>query len=604
MTRLIIPVILGILWGCGPSSKDVSISKKDSPKEASALALESQKENEAAPSADAIAFVGDFRILNVSAPMFESLDSKAKLALYNQYRQMGAQSRCDKTRAQYCRVRHILEQILLNSSGISLSIRDKIKAYLMQLWLFGDNIRPDSGERIRPRFIPGELGAATQIALKNGASIDLSSVKNAPLDANNIEQLEALLSEIRPFIFQDGAPDSDSETKTAVKSDSSEKEKANSSPADRSDSHPTPLARQDDGESAGPRLLYFEDPHFGKVLDKLNGLADYCDRKVREVGGMKSTAARQKSIPFVAAHILDIAGDRSPVFKLKSDILALGMSSHESRGAEEDDVHVLWLNVNEAFESMAGSDIAKAFSPKRSIYQNRLERRQLVSVAYHALRDLVGFGADGTENKESDWLKKRLGENDLLIRELRADLAALYMSFDSEVRATGLIPDEKTGKALLDEYLLSVSEQIGAGASPDAYPALKVRLMVLNHLIAAGVVTVKAVAPGDYRIAIPDNTALRLPIIQLLGKVRSIRFFGDGPKASQLVSELGKIPAGWTRGMQNRFNQMKISSDWMILLPMLEKRPGKSKSDAPSIHISVPKSITDRYLARAAFAAM
>ena len=61
-----------------------------------------------------------------------------------------------------------------------------------------------TGERTRPRFIPGQLAAAAQAALRNGADLDLPEVKGKGLAATRVEELEMLLDLVRPSIFGAG----------------------------------------------------------------------------------------------------------------------------------------------------------------------------------------------------------------------------------------------------------------------------------------------------------------------------------------------------------------------------------------------------------------
>ena len=570
-------------------------------------------------------FNEEFGVINVNAEMFDSLAPDVKASLYRQFRRMHERQKGTAGQSRYHRVRHILAQILRHPASVSVSIRNKIKSYLKYLWLFGGNRHPVTSERIRPTFIPGELGAATQIALRNGASIDLSSVPNTPLSANKIEQLEALLAEIRPYIFGDGETDSESgEPASTVQDDGSDMVQTRQD-TDSSHQHGVPpqdgegklsgsavMRRpkdvsngaeqlgEEDATNPSVGLLYFEDLNFKGILEKLATLADYCDQKVREVGGTKSTVRRQPAVPFVVGHVLDLPGERSPLVPVNADIMGLGMASREINPETGGTMNVLWLNVNEAFESKIGGKVARTFSPTRSVANGRQQRRQLVSVAYHALRNLVGYGADGTEKQAPGWLKNRLGDQHELFLELRADLAALYLAFDDEVRKSGLIPDDATRHALLDEYVLSTVERIGAGGDPKTDLALKVRLIVVNFLIEAGVVTAKAKTPGNYQVAVVDYSALRTPVIQLLGRVRNIRFLGDGVKAAQLADTFGNIPAGWRNGMIRRFTEMDFPTSFVLLLPVIEKRSA-TKTNGQYV-VRPPASFFDRNMFVASFA--
>ena len=554
-------------------------------------------------SANVDEFDGGIETIQVYAEMFDALSSEAKQQLYNRFRRRYTHPFCASAHQKYCQVSHILEQILLHPGGVSVDIRSKIKQYLKYLWLYGGNQHPDTGERIRPMFIPGELGAATQIALRNGADIDLSSVKNVALDANNIEQLEALLSDIRPYIFGD-AGEGDSGDKNDL--DTSKNTSADTPPGNGSNSNTdtteVPSARPTVANENGADMLYFTDVNFAGILAKLDNLATYCDQKVREVGGTKSTAAMRPGIPFAVGYILDLPASRSPLVPVDSEALGLGIASMTADPVDDRTTRVLWLNIDEAFELAIGRRVSEAFSTSASDLKKRRERRHLVSVAYHALRNLVGYGADGTENKAEDWLSQRLGNNNTLFEELRADLAVLYLAFDVAVQHTGLIPDEATRNALLSEYLMSTVEQIGAGGNIDTNVGLKTRLIVLNFLIQSGAVAAKAVQPGEYEISVSDYNAIRTPVIQLLGRVRNIRFFGDNVKATQLVTDFGYIAPGWRDGMVRRFKALQLPQSAALILPIIEKHKASAGNKSAVYSIRTPKGFFARNIELAAFA--
>lgn len=587
--------------GCGPAGENSDASAAQ-PTDGSETAnhsdgdvrTDSNSSDTLGDSKEMFEFKGDIVSIPVRAQMFESLSAKEKSALYDHFRKKYRQRICPGSDLKYCRVIHVLEQILANASGVSVNIRNKIRTYLTQLWLYGANVNPDSGVRVRPLFIPGELGAATQIALKNGAAIDLSEVADVPLEANNIEQLEALLAEIRPYIFGDRNGDSDT--------DGSDSSSDGDTGADADGNTDTDATRRQ-APPAKQGWLYFEDVHFKPILEQLSVLAGYCDNKVREVGGKKSTAAMQPPVPFIAGHLLDMPLNQSPMIQAGTDISAFGSASMVRTADGTDRVHVLWLNVNEAFESAIGVRLAKQFSPSRAVSKNRMEHRQLVSVAYFALRDLVGFGADGTENKPSDWLSGRLGENNRVLEELRADLVALYLAYDPEVKSTGLIPDLQTRNALLDEYLISVLEQMAAGGDPGQMLGLRVRLMVLNYLLEAGVVVATAKSPGEYRISVPDYEAVRPAVIRLLGRVRSIRFFGDNGKATALIESLKNVPAGWKKGLQRKYGVAGLPKYVVYLFPILEKQAG-DKEGTSRIVLTPSERLFDRNIALAKLAGL
>lgn len=526
----------------------------------------------------AIEIIDNIGLLKVNAVGFVALSSDKKRSIYTQFAQSAAQSSCLQRHVEdvmYCQVVNMIEEIFLHPNGVSLGIKKKLKTYLTQLWLHEGNRHRLTEEHIAPSFIPGELGAATQLAIRNGADIDVSAAQNVPLDANNIEQLEALLNDIRPYIF-------------ASKVD--EPDKSNPTSSHQRDTDSADVGNREKFTDSSLRsVVYYEDARYAGILEKLRNKADYFDKKVREVGGTKSTAARRPGRRLVAAQVLDARGTLGPYIDVERDLFGMGLTS-----LTNDELCLLWLNVNETFETHVGQKLSHTFSSTKTDATLRISRRQLVSVAYYAVRELVGFGLDGTQNKESDWLAKRLGENASIVEALRADLAVLYLGFDPQMKQVGLLPDDDTRNALLLEYLVSTLESIAARRSPGELPFLMAKMMVLNYLVAAGVVKVVTRSPGEIYLSISDFEALRTPLIQMLGKVRNIRFFGDGIKADALVNQYGFVQAGWSRGLQARFDQLEMTHFFGVVFPVLEIT-GTSRSNS-KVSIKSPRSFYERQI--------
>ncbi|MBN2342363.1 MAG: hypothetical protein JXX29_18620 [Deltaproteobacteria bacterium] len=574
---------------CGGSNTDESSRGKATDRNVSEKRTRRDTDSISDSSASVHSFL-DWTVLPVDVPVFERLSSEEKRDLYTRFRRQHRNTGCTGEHVDYCRVRHILEQVLRHPGGISLDIRHKIKAYLLQLWVFGSNVHPITQQIVRPTFIPGELGAATQHAIQNGADIDVSAAANVPLEANNIEQLEALLTEVRPYIFgvRDGFDGSDT---AAVPREEAQSDTDNSAAAADSDSssNATPLMQS--------MPIYVVDPNFSTMLQKLYQLVDFLDKKVREVGGTKSTAARADVPLLRVAHLIDLPNGSSPLISDTEDLFGFGVTGMVSD--EFGRIHpVLWLNVNEAFEHQVGERLTSAFSGTRSASERRTQRRQLVSVAYHALRQIAGFGKDGTENKSDTWLTERLGTHFDVISELRADLAALYLSYNEELPAIGVLPDDATRNALFDEYLHSPLEAIAGGFRPEQHPRIMARMIVLNYLIAENVVSVEVDGDNRLRLHVADYAKLKTPVVQLLGRVRNIRFFGDGGKAGTLIEQYAFVQAGWKKRLRDQFENMNISSRYLMLLPVLEVESNSSRdSKVPSsVQLRKPRTVYDRYI--------
>jgi hypothetical protein len=153
--------------------------------------------------------VGPIDIVPVEVREFKKLSLSAKKRIYHHtlaalegdavyYHQLGPMNIV---------IKRVLDGIEEAGTKVPVQLRRKIEPYSKLFMIHHGNYDSATGEKILPIFIPGELAAATQIAINAGIDLGLDDFRGAELGANKLEQLEAFLAAIRPWIFdRDFAP--------------------------------------------------------------------------------------------------------------------------------------------------------------------------------------------------------------------------------------------------------------------------------------------------------------------------------------------------------------------------------------------------------------
>ncbi len=523
---------------------------------------------------------GDVWILPVEVKGFEKLDLSQKGKVYEKYR--AAIKEDDlfyrNNHPQDMRTRIMLEQILLNDKGVTSSIKRKIRSYTVSFWLNRGVVDVKDGRCLRPRFIPGELAAAAQQALRNGAVMDLPRMTGKDLGATRVEELEALLCAVRPGIFCEN----ERGKKTVDAGANVQLPGSDPSCDDRSAGAIVGIENEDAGQAG--------------VFAFLEKKAAALDRLVRNVGGKKSASPRRSSRSPKFVDVVSATGAYGPI---PPDLVNI-----YRRGAwiDSTETGALYMsNLETSFDRFVGSIIVEEFSPSAQVLARRKKWRTGSRMAVFALRLVAGSGSDGTEKKPAEWLRERLSETHDVMAQMRADLAALYLVTSDHVRQTGLVPDEESAHAVYDEYVYGAFEQSASGIGVNDAGFVGARAIVGKLIESRAVEVVKAEDDSGRlypRIVSYENT--EVAIGKLLAEVRRIRFAGDRPAATALLDSASQAyDPKWKKHFSERWKTLELPDKVAFLYPLVEQvRDGEGT--VVDIRLVKPTTFLDRQLTLAA----
>jgi len=517
---------------------------------------------------------GDILVLGIRASGAEQLDGKAAQALWLEWLEAVAADGMawDAAGPRHRRAKEMLDQIVLNDAGIPASIIGRIRRYAAAFTINHGPVDRGTGKRTRPRFIPGELAAAAQGALMNGAAIEFPAPRGGDLGATRVQELEELLRLVGPVIFGDrglarqGAGEGD-----GVPDGGPAGEEASAAP---------------DGPVGG--VAGFTPPEWARRIAALEKTAAVLDRRVRAVGGEKSVAGRlvrARVEPIVA---IDATGDYGPAMPAGTDLLWTGPVAVSPIGGR----HRYLLNADAALEEEVGARIVREFSADPDAAARRARCRSTGRPALQILREAVGRGLDGTEKKPHGWLAGRLGAADPVVEEMRADLAALYLAADRELIAAGLLPDDECALAFYEDYVTGALEMAAAGMDREG-PGHAARMAVVGLLVRSGAAALArdGAAPDRTVIRVVDAAAARAAVAEALAEVRRVRFVGDGGDASALVAAGGAwLPAETRRELRERWSALGIPRSIAFLYPVPKGPP----AEGSALLLEAPIDVLDR----------
>lgn len=646
MTRGIVPWLPALLAlvGCSFFGGDDGGSDGGPRADASVPKPAHRAGSEIPPGVEA---VGGLWLIEVEIPDFDKLAPESRLiAMYHAraaragdailYRQIGA---------ELPRVRRLLLGVLRHDERVPGSIRDQLRRYAALFFANHGNRDARDGRKFVPRIIPGQLAAAANAALEQGADIGLGDVPDVDLGASKLEELEGLLALVRPWVFdravvqQVPSPDAGASgdkpsvppadlkplavhLRSALElQQGAERERAGQliaaleggdgrSAASRGiAAAPGSAVRTLIGlvpDAADPRevsdpfgaLVTVADPGPDSALRALELAARGLDRAVAEEVGAPKTVGRVDSVELHAVRAVAATGLYGPILPAGGGFpgaVADPVVRDPGGGAL-----LLLTNVAEAVDRALGERVARAFTPGEEAAKRRGRWRGETRLALVALREIAGRGTDGTERRPREFLHNRLGEHRVVIDELRADLTALYLAFSPAARELGIVPDDECARALYDEYVSRALEQLvflGPGAELED-PRMQAVQIAVRSLIQKGVV-VEERKGGRLALRVADHAAMRTAVGELLAEVRGVRHAGNGLRAAELADGLGRTPpTGWPEAAQESWRRAGLPEAMGFVYPRLEAGDQGSARMA-DVEVRASESLLDAQISSA-----
>jgi dipeptidyl-peptidase-3 len=605
------------LFGDGEEARDAAATADAADRDAEAAA-----EEPGVP--EGVESVGNLWLIRAQVPAFDRLKAGSRQLAHSHwraaraadgvlYRQLGG---------ELARVRRMLAGVLSGGERLPGGMRAGLESYSARFFANHGSLDSCSGSKFTPRFIPGQLAAAAQGAMEQGADIGLADLPDMDLGASRLQELEALMKLVRPWIFDRsfvparpapdaGVADEDAGLRAAdlapviapLRSslalgegaeqvwagaviEALEKRDPLAAAAVKLPDEPAsgvrtiigsvPVEGDPQGlESAFAGLVTVADRYAEKALIELGRRAVELDRSVAEEVGAPKTAGRVQSTKVHFAQALIATGWYGPILRDRDGCGFTPVVREPDGGGL-----IVLTNLAEAADRALAGPIARALGAEGEVAARRAKCGFRSRLAMIALREIVGRGTDGTEKRPLEFLQNRLGEYRLVVDELRADLTALYLVYSPEVRELGLIADDEYARTAYDEYVDRALAQLVPhphGAALDR-PQMQAVQIIVRSLIAKRAVVEERGETG-LTLAVADYKEMRKAVGELLAAVRTIRHSGQGERAAELVKGMGGAPpAGWSESAKDSWRSAGLPAVVGFVYPPLEvRRQGRQR---------------------------
>ena len=475
---------------------------------------------------------------------------------------------CARRGSEYPRARRMLEQILIHIEAVPPRVAAKAQSFAKRFFLFHCGRDPLGGRPVSPRFIPGELAAAAQAVLRVGAEMPTEDLPGKSLEANQLQELEALLDAVRPVIFprregvaadagsaDAGTADGGAEPAAGIEELLRLLSEAGIETAPFSPARPrAQYLRSAAGEPGEPSaiigfrrngiegfgaLVAIPDEKGEEIVEAVESAAPELRARISRLGAPRILRGRSLPRTVRAVQLVDAAGSYGPWLHAGVPVPSRGPAVEEPSSGE------LWipLNVSAALDRAVGADLVRALSAGDAAAERRLRCRRRSVIARRALRELIGRGTDGTEQRAPGFLENRLGGLAPAIDELRADLAALHIALDRELAAGPIFAGPDCAAALCDDYVASPLEWLALSRGEEPDPEQRAAIAAVRGLVQRGAVEMATREDGTRTLAVTGHDELREAVEEMLIEARSIRASGDRQRAERLL-ESG-APAAW-----------------------------------------------------------
>ena len=253
-------------------------------------------------------------------------------------------------------------------------------------------------------------------------------------------------------------------------------------------------------------------------------------------------------------------------------------------------------NVRDAVDQLIAPKTVAEFSVDGAIAKRREQCRRESRTLFAVLREALGRDSGKISHRLAFAPEKYLGEYYEPIEQMRLDLIALYQAFDPKTRELGLVRDEECVKALYDDYVSSMLEQLAyvGDATLLTDPAMRARHAVVHYAAGQGNVELLE-TDGRFAVMVLDYVALRKSFGELLAQVQRIKSVGGSTEAKTLVEEHGTvIAAPMRRNIQSRFSKLTLPRGVAFIYPLLAP-DFDGDGQIRDVKVEYPKDFMDRH---------
>jgi len=598
--------ILAALAGCGTSGSEEGSPPGVSPAEPSA---DGSFDGQTEPSApDGVEIVhGGWWVVPVEVDGIGALSREVRDDLLSRVRAARAADGIlrDQLGPEHRRIVGMLDLLHEHGRDVPARILGKVETYRRRFLISHGNRDPLTGEVFRPRFIPGELAAAAQSAVRAGARLDTEGLGGIDLGATKIEELEALLAVVRPWIFGDrrraeaagpdsglASPAADPDLTSALRDlyagrggDGSSGEGLLGIRYRRS--------QAGIGVAAGllggldPRgckdpfgaMVFLDAPDAQEVLDAARRAAARLERSLPSAGS-EAPAGRAGPREVRAVVAVLSTGALGPVLPAGTSILGDGPMIETNDGR----IALFPVNLALAADRYVGVRAVRGMSADAEVAERRERWRRSARLARIALEAALAGGTDGTEGRPKGWTENRLGDLEPVVSALRRELAALYVAPSPLAEEIGVVPGEECARAIYDDFVCRAIEQragLGDRRLRES-PSARAVDIAISTLVDGGAVEERPVEGGGRLLAVADFGLMRDLAGRLLAEVRRIRYHGDRAAAEALCAPL---PEGrwrvWRRAAMDRWRAADLPRGLAFSYPDIEA-PSERVGDAGS----------------------
>ncbi len=585
--------------------------------------------------------IGDIELARVEVEGFDNLPLKTKQLIYYHYLAALAGDAIfySQLGPKNLAIKEIIEGILSVSTRLPEQIRKKIEPYFKLFFINHGNYDAQTGKKILPVFIPGELAAAAQVALDKGVDLGIDNIEGVKLDANRLERLEALLTAIRPHMFdRDFRPlrinNNQTEANDQIPDQVDKAGKDGLKPGLFADELKEVAAHLKSGlklmkpseQEAITHLIDFFESGEAINLTKYKKLWQKTDHEVETLIGFNNrhmdargikdsfgaiVAVRDikmtKMIRQVAEHAdyfnrqmpwnkepkRSPSSVNPPMLNAFQVVIATGAGSPVSFA----DKRLYLTNTSEAENRMRSTGLVREFSINEEVANRREKWLRHVKAAHLVLLKVIGYNLNQTKRKYKGTLSKCFKNHADFIRELKAELVAVYLAFDPKNQEIGLIPSKECARTMYDDYASTMLEQLAQIG--DAFvliqTGMQVRQTIVQYAVEKGAVEIIN-NKGQVFTRVVDYQAMHAAIGELLGEVHGIQSESDCNRASKLSADYGSaVVDKWRQNVQSRHKALALPRAVVFVYPLLKPRLNHH-GKIEDIDLYYPQSFLERRL--------
>jgi dipeptidyl-peptidase-3 len=315
------------------------------------------------------------------------------------------------------------------------------------------------------------------------------------------------------------------------------------------------------GEFEG--AVFTPDPKRTALMKKLASEAPYFERRMPWADAYKRA---EFTAPVANAVVpLTMTGGAGPISPA-----GINLPNDQAIRQTDGSKNFFLTTINDAVSDVYTRALVSSFTSDPAMAAEIRRCAPSVREAKVMLHEITGHGSGRVSPALQQDPKAALRDVGAALEEARADLVALFVSWDPKVIELGLLPDAGCAQMMAQTYPAQFLFRFRAPGETIENDHLRAGSLIVRYAIEKGAVR-EVVRDGDVYLPVVDYDLWRKAVGELLAEVMRIKAEGDYAKGRELIDRYAtKVDPAWRDSSIRRARSLGTPSRFAFISPRIK----------------------------------